>query len=345
MQTRPSSLKKIAIPLALCGVLAGIGFSYYKNLCNEKPNFTAIEKVFFVYDNLTFEDIQSRLATDTIVTNMDAFEMLRSIKRASKVKAGRYVFTKKDNYSSIINKLKAGLQSPINVRVDGVRDIYHLAGTLGTQLQSDSSEFIEAFLSKDFLSKHNVKEEEVISLFLPNTYEMYWTISPDSFIEKMEGYYTSFWTEENKQKASRLNLTQAQVATLASIVKGETVQSSEAPKIAGLYLNRLKVGQPLEADPTVAFAKSLKGVARLYFNDTKIESPYNTYRIKGLPPGPIFMTEPLYLNAVLNAEKHDYFFMCAQPGGTGYHDFSKGFKQHLKYAQKYRAWLNKKGIQ
>lgn len=346
MQTGFGTLsKKIAIPIVLLGVLASAGAIYYKNLSGKQPEFRAPEKVFYIRDNQSLEETQALLKSDSIVLDLGAFESLCSIKRVSKFKAGRYVITNKDSYNSIINKFKAGLQSPMRVKVDGVRDIYNLAGTLGKQLQADSSAFIQAFLSKEFLSKHQLKEEEVISIFLPNTYEMYWTISPSSFIEKMESYYLSYWTTENKQKAASLNLTQAEVATLASIVKGETVKSAEAPKIAGLYLNRLKAGQPLEADPTVAFAKSLRGVARLYFSDTKIESPYNTYRAKGLPPGPIFMTEPLYLNAVLNAETHDYFFMCAQPGGTGYHDFSKNFQQHLQYAKRYRAWLNKKGIQ
>lgn len=336
--------KKIALLFIIVIVAFGILFTFYRSKTSKTPSFSGKEKVIFINSPTALHDAIVSLQQDSVITDISAFKWICKLKGIKTVKPGRYVIQKKESYNAIANKLNAGLQTPLNVKVDGVRDIYRLSGLLGKQLQADSIDFLEALLDKKKMESYGLKEEEVISLILPNTYEMYWTISPTAFVEKMESYYNAYWTNEKKQRAQSIGLTPAQVATLASIVKGETVNTSEAPKIAGLYLNRLRIGQPLEADPTVAFAKSLKGVPRLYFNDTKIESPYNTYRIKGLPPGPIFMTEPIYLDAVLEAEKHDYFFMCAQPGGTGFHDFSKNFQQHLQYAQRYRKWLNQSGI-
>lgn len=306
--------------------------------------FEAKEKIVFLYEDTTPEQAIKILIKDSVISELSSFELLVQLKRVQRFKSGRYKVKQGIRTNQLINMFRAGLQNPMLVKVDGVRDIYHLAGSLSKQLKHDSTEFINAMLKPEILSEHKLKPEEAISLILPDTYELFWNISPDKFMERMIELSANYWSQEKIEKARKLNLSKSKVYTLASIVKGETIKKDEASKIAGLYLNRLRIGMPLEADPTITFALNLKGVQRVYFDDLKVTSPYNTYKNRGLPPGPIFMVEPLFLDAVLNAESHDYLFMCAQPGGTGLHNFSTNFHQHVAYAAKYRKWLNENNI-
>jgi UPF0755 protein len=307
-------------------------------------NFASQEKIIYLYEDSTPEQAMQVLEKDSIISDRSTFDMLIRLKNVERFKSGRYKITNGIRTNQLINMFRAGLQSPILVKVDGVRDIYNLAGSLSKQLKHDSTEFINAILDQKILSEHKLKPEEAISLILPNTYELFWNVSPEKFMDRMIQISTNYWSRENIDKANKLNLSISEVYTLASIVKGETIKKEEASKIAGLYLNRLRMGMPLEADPTITFALNLKKAQRVYFNDLKVNSAYNTYKNKGLPPGPIFMVEPHFLDAVLNAEDHNYIFMCAQPGRTGLHNFSTNFSQHNVYAALYRKWLNENNI-
>jgi len=321
-----------------------LGVAYVgKVFFSSQGYFQSSKKVVFIYDELTPEELMETLVKDSILSDVSSFQTLIRLKNVKRFKSGRYEVSKGIRTNQLINQFRAGLQTPVLVKVDGVRDVYQLAGSLSKQMKSDSSEFINALLDADLLKEHRLKQEEAISLILPNNYELFWNLPPKKFVQRMIQISEEYWTEENLNQAKKLNLSKSEVYTLASIVKGETVNKDEAPKIAGLYLNRLRIGMPLEADPTITFALNLKK-ARVYFNDLVVNSPYNTYKIKGLPPGPIFMVEPVYLDAVLNAENHNFIFMCAQPKSTGYHNFSSNFTQHRLYAQQYRDWLNANNI-
>ncbi len=334
--------KALLIAMALTGaIIIALGVFISSSV---QGNFKNETKVFFVEEDTSPEILSEQLKQDSILTGTFSFDLLVKLKSVRQFKAGRYLIEKGISTSALINKLRAGLQEPIMVKVDGVREVFSLCGSLGKQLKYDSLSFLNALLNTEHLTKYSLDTAQAVTLIIPNNYEMYWNITPEKFLSKMIEVHDNFWTEERIAKAKKLNLTKAEVYTLASLVKGETVKLKEANKIAGLYLNRLERGMALEADPTITFALNLKKAQRVYFKDLKVESPYNTYKNKGLPPGPIYLVETSFLEAVLNAEKHPYIFMCAQPGGTGFHDFSESYSQHLIYASKYRAWLNEKNI-
>ena len=337
-------MKKKGLFLALGIVVALLIFLFYQLKSSTQGGFVAREKIVYINDDVAPEELKAQLMSDSIISDIQSFELLLKLKSINKFKSGRYKIPKGISTNALLNKFRAGLQDPILVKVDGVRNVYQLAAVLDEQLKFDSTSFIQAILSNEVLLPRGLKPEEAMTLILPNAYELFWNINPKTFMDKMIEISGAYWNEDRLNKAEALGLKASEVYTLASIVKGETVTKSEAPKIAGLYLNRLKKNMALEADPTITFALNLKKAQRVYHKDLIVDSPYNTYKNRGLPPGPIFMVEPLYLDAVLEAENHEYLFMCAQPGGTGLHNFAKDYSQHQLYASLYRSWLNKNNI-
>ncbi|MFN6380425.1 MAG: endolytic transglycosylase MltG [Flavobacteriales bacterium] len=337
-------MKKKGFFLVIGVVLILMAFLGYRLMSSKQGGFAAKEKIIYIIDDIAPEELVPQLIDDSIITDIKSFDLLLKLKSVHNFKSGRYKIPNGISTNSLINKFRAGLQEPLLVKVDGVRNVYQLAATLDEQLKFDSTSFIQAMLSNELLQSKNLRAEEAMTLILPNTYELFWNITPNTFMEKMIEISNEYWSEERLKKAQTRGLKVSEVYTLASIVKGEAVTKSEAPKIAGLYLNRLKKKMALEADPTITFALNMKKTQRIYNKDLSVDSPYNTYKNKGLPPGPIFMVEPLYLDAVLDAESHEYIFMCAQPGGTGLHNFAKDYAQHQRYASLYRSWLNKNNI-
>lgn len=307
--------------------------------------FQGNKKIIYIESNLDRETLISQLLRDSIIQDADDLNMTMRLKRFEKSKPGRYVVSKGMSADKLINMMRVGDQQPVMVSVDGVRTIYQLAAKLDKQLQFDSAAFMRTLLDQNLLSRYGLNEMNAGTLILPNTYEFFWTISAEDFVSKMEKEYSKFWTTERKEKAKALGLSVAEVGVLASIVKGETVQFDEAGKIARLYLNRLERNQKLQADPTVIFANQLKDVRRLKGSKyLENDSPYNTYKHLGLPPGPIFLTEPKYIDAVLNAPIHKYIYMCAQPNGSGFHNFTSSDVEHMKNAQAYRRWADANNI-
>lgn len=334
-------MKKRILYFGLIVVALGMGILFLLFGTNNKIGyFKNSRKAIYLEGDLSYDEFINQMIKDSIIESEDDLSLATKIKSFKSPKTGRYVIHKGMSSSDFISMLRAGNQTPLMVKVDGVRTIYQMAGKLGKQLCSDSLSFLKAMTNPSLLEKYGLNEYTASSLISPNTYEYFWTITPEEFISKMESKYREYWNEENKKLALELGLTPAEVSTLASIVKGETVEQSEAPKIAGLYLNRLKIGMRLQADPTVTFASHMQNVKRVKLDSDRPYSPYDTYQNSGLPPGPIFFTEKLYLDAVLHAEKHNYTYMCAQPRGTGYHDFSTNLNAHEAYARVYRKWLD-----
>lgn len=337
--------KKIGFAAILVGAIIAVLLWKIKT-ASTHSSFQGESKWITLPNDLDIEELKKHLEADSILSSGDIFwtKTIAQLKSFSKAKKGKYKISKNTSINTLINTFRSGNQTPILVKVDGVRTINQLAASLGKQLEADSASFMNAFSNLELLKKYEINISNVSGLILPNVYDFYWTVSPEEFVKRMERIHAEFWTVERMAKLNNLNMSKFEVITLASIVKGETVKTSEAPMIARLYLNRLKKGMKLEADPTVSFAKQLQGVERIYHKDLSFDSPYNTYKYSGLPPGPIFFTEPVYVDAVLDAPAHNFIFMCAQPGATGLHNFSETYGQHLIYARAYHDWLNKNNI-
>jgi UPF0755 protein len=260
------------------------------------------------------------------------------------VKPGKYVFDNDLSYIGLINRLRSGNQTPVRITFKNVRSIYQLAGKIGGHIEADSTQ-IASFLSDTAnYRKDGFTKENVISVFIPNTYQFFWNTDPDGLYTRMLKEYRKFWNNERLKKAKELNLTPIEVSILASIIDDEVVKVAEKPRIAGVYLNRLKRGIPLQACPTIKFALNDFTITRVLTKYLQVESPYNTYRHKGFPPGPIGCATIEGLESVLNAEKHDYLFFVAKADFSGYHNFSRTLSEHNRYAAEYQRELDKRKI-
>lgn len=269
-------------------------------------------------------------------------------KSKNKYPPGKYTIDGNLSARAIFNKLLSGNQDAVSIRIDNIKTIYKLAQRFAKNFEPDSSKFMEYVNGNlDVLAPNTknlpfeIRQQRVLERILGDTYEMYWTSSPSNFFTKMNKQYDAYWNSEKDTLASRIGLTEHEVYVLASIVRGETSKQDEAPEIAGLYLNRLHQGMLLQSDPTVLFALNTKEKRqRVKHADLKFDSPYNTYLYKGLPPATIHIVENRYLDAVLNAAKNEYIFMCAQPRKTGRHNFAKTYAEHLLNAKAYQSYLD-----
>ena len=294
-------------------------------------NYTNVEKLLSPY-------IKSK-------TNFEYIAKIRSYKQ--NVKPGRFLIKKGMNAYQIITALR--LNIPVKLSFNNQERLENLCERLSTQIEPNKTELYNALFDSVFIVKNGFTKDNVLAMFLPNTYEIYWNISPEKFRIKMLKEYQLFWTKERLLKARSLNLTPIQIITLASIVHKESVRKSERPTIAGVYLNRLKKGILLQADPTVIYAIKLsennfnKVIKRVLNKDLVLQSPYNTYQNQGLPPGPIAMPDIDAIDAVLNAKTHNYIYFCASVEKFGYHVFAVTLSEHLQNAKKYTNWLNQQG--
>jgi UPF0755 protein len=246
--------------------------------------------------------------------------------------------------NKIVDMLRTGSQTPVNVTFNNIRTIDELAGKLGKQIEADSASLSEFFSDENNYSADGFTRQTLISVFLPDTYQIYWTIDAEGFYRRMLKEYKAFWNDERRAAAAALGLTPVEVSTLASIIDEESSKDDEKPRIAGVYLNRLRLGIPLQADPTVKFAINDFSVRRVLNGHKDVDSPYNTYKYKGLPPGPVRCATKTSIEAVLNAEKHDYLYFVARSDFSGYHHFSRTLAEHNKYASQYRRELNRRKI-
>jgi UPF0755 protein len=294
-------------------------------------NFTNVEKLLSPF-------IKSK-------TNFEYIAKIRSYKQ--NVKPGRFLIKKGMNAYQIITALR--LNIPVKLSFNNQERLENLCERLSMQIEPNKTELYNALSDSVFIVKNGFTKDNVLAMFLPNTYEVYWNISPEKFRIKMLKEYQLFWTKERLLKARSLNLTPTQIITLASIVHKESVKKSERPTIAGVYLNRLKKGILLQADPTVIYAIKLsennfnKVIKRVLNKDLVLQSPYNTYQNQGLPPGPIAMPDIDAIDAVLNAKTHNYIYFCASVEKFGYHVFAVTLSEHLQNAKKYTNWLNQQG--
>ena len=311
-----------------------------------QPNITLNEKseqFIYIPTNSKFSDVVRILSDEGLLIDKNSFEWVAERKNYRyNAKAGRYFINRELNNNELINLLR--MQIPVKVIFNHLRTKEQLAGKISDQIEADSIAIINQLSDTTFLIETGLNNDNVSCLFIPNTYEFYWNISATEFLNKMQKEYDKFWNNERLKKAATIGLTKFEVSALASIVEMESYKKEERPIIARLYLNRLKKGMKLQSDPTIIFAIGDFTIRRVLTKDLKIDSPYNTYLHKGLPPGPICLPSINAIDAVLNASKNDYLFMCAREDFSGYHNFAKTSKEHSKNARKYRRALNKQKI-
>ena len=260
------------------------------------------------------------------------------------VKTGRYAIKPTDNMRYLHRRLSMGYQTPVKLTIGSVRTLDRMARNASRQLMIDSVEIATLLNDTAFIRKMGYTKETLPALFIPNTYEVYWNMSAEDFMTRMQKEHKAYWNEKRIKQAEEIGLTPIEVATLASIVEEETAANAEKPMVAGLYINRLKRGMFLQADPTVKFSLQEFGLKRILFKHLEVDSPYNTYKHAGLPPGPIRVPSYQGLESVLNYTKHNYLYMCAKEDFSGTHNFAVTSAQHAANARKYQQALNRKGI-
>ncbi|WP_316808017.1 endolytic transglycosylase MltG [Pedobacter agri] len=340
-----SAGKKIAIAIGVVVILVAGYFALNIYQLYFAPNITENQKYLYIKTGQSYDELISEIKKRDILKSPSSFEAAAAkMNLAPNLKPGRYRLKKGMTNRTLVNLIKAGNQEPVKLKFQNIRKKENFAAYLASNLEADSLSFILALDSSALISKYGFNQDNIYTMFIPNTYEMYWNISPVDFLERMHKEYDKFWTAERKQKAASLNLNPAQVYTLASIVDAEALFDKEMPIIAGLYLNRLNKGILLQADPTVIFANNDFTVKRVTGKLLQVQSPYNTYKYAGLPPGPIMMPSINAIDAVLNRNQNNYIYMCAKEDFSGYHNFAETKAEHEINAKKYREALNKKNI-
>ncbi|MBP7409760.1 MAG: endolytic transglycosylase MltG [Flavobacteriales bacterium] len=333
--------------VALCVLLGmgALGYWAWHRINGPATKFTEENRVLYIATGAHFQWVVDSLKKLEAITDEESFRFLCERKKyPQRIRPGRYRIARGMSMNALVNMLRAGEQEPVRVTFSNIDHLPELAGRLGRSLEPDSIAFLQAFLAPSLQEKAGLSSETVISLFIPNTYEFWWTTTPAGFIERMRLEHEDFWDQERRQKARAHGLSPAEVATLASIVQAETMKAVDAPQIAGVYLNRLRIGMPLQADPTLKFALGLDTVNRILDRDKDVVSPYNTYKNRGLPPGPINMPEPRFIDAVLDAPESDYLYFCARADLSGHSDFARTYEQHLVNARRYQRALNERKI-
>ena len=332
--------KKILICVAaVLAVLAGIFVVRYY-IDNRRENFSE-DYVLLVYPDMTSQEILDTLESITL-NQRSLARCFRKEDVASKVKPGRYVISSTSTSIYVARMLNFGWQTPGNLTLSGtIRNKGVLAKKISNQMMVDSASVASLLDSAEFLADYGFTPENVFALFLPDTYQMYWTASAKDIFDRMKKEYDAFWTEERIAKAKKQKLSLMQVSVLASIVSGETLKSFEYPLIAGVYLNRYRRGMKLQADPTVAFCHGYT-LDRILKKHLAVDSPYNTYKYAGLPPAPINVPPKACIDAVLNPDKHGYIYFCASPEFDGTHRFAVSYKDHLRNARAFQRALTAK---
>ena len=339
------SKKKILIPLIIFSTILTTGSVYtYQMLYS--PNFliNAEDKFIIIEENTDFNGLIKKLEDDTLINDILSFSFLSKLMEYQEnIKIGAYKVKMNMSNYEMITMLRSGNQTPIKLTFAYARKIEDLAEKITTKLKMTKDDLLN-YLNENINNYSGFKKTDIISIFLPDTYEVYWNISPKKITNKMYSEYKKFWNEERLSKLDKINLNQKEAIVLASIVASESRMLDEADRIAGLYINRLNRNMRLQADPTLIFAANDFTIRRVLNKHKKIKSPYNTYIHRGLPPGPIRLASKKYIDAVLNYEKHNYIYMCAKEDFSGYHAFATNLSDHNRNAKKFQIALNRRKI-
>ncbi len=343
-------IKKILWAIALIGLIVAAYFAYYIYSAMLKPNTAFNNDVAYIYvpTNATYDEVREQL--EPLLIDIDNFDVLAERKKyTTNLKAGRFAIEKGMSNNDIINSIRSN-NLPVKLAFNNQESLAKLAGRIAAQIEADSISLITAMNDASFLNENGFSTATALGMYIPNSYEFFWNTSADEFRGRMLKEYNRFWNDNRNAKAITIGLSRDEVLTLASIVHEESKQASEQPRIAGVYMNRIKIGMPLQADPTLKFAAyklpeyQNTVIKRVLNKHKEINSPYNTYKNAGLPPGLIAMPDISAINAVLNYEKHDYLYFAADAKKLGFHKFAKTLTQHNKNAREYQRYLSSQGI-
>ena len=330
----------LSITVSVC--LSSFGYYFYQILYTPNVLPKQSDASLYIYPGDTFSKLLEHLREHNYLEDPVSFAFLaRLMNYDRQIKAGFYKIPSHVSNLTLLKLLRSGAQTPLRVRFHGLRLLKDLAPRLDKQLRFTHQEILPYLCSDSIAQIYGFRLQTFPLMFIPNSYEMYWTIRPQAFLEYMHQAYKQFWNPVRLARAKALGLTPIEVGILASIVQAETRMEEEKPRIAGVYLNRLRRRIPLSADPTLIFALKDFSIKRVLDRDKRIDSPFNTYKYPGLPPGPINLPEISSVDAVLMAEKHQYLYFCAKADFSGYHVFSKTLRQHNVYARQYHRALNK----
>lgn len=324
--------------------ILGISFTFYAYQIVYTPNVLVQkeDRVIIIPKDATFKTVQKQLHDGRYVEDLMSFSFLARLMDYDKsIKPGRYVLKANMTNLEAIRLLRSGNQVPVEITFNNIRTIDELSEKITRNLLMTPEEFKASLIQYALNNPNGFNENNVIAMFIPNTYEVYYNVTPEGLIQRMEREFDAYWNEERKAKAQKIGLTPIEISTLASIVQAETIKEDEAPLVASLYINRLKKEMPLQADPTLKFALGDFTIKRILNVHKEIDSPYNTYIHPGLPPGPINLPEIWALNAVLNYKPTDYYYMCAKEDFSGYHNFSNSYKEHMVNAKRYQDALTR----
>ena len=336
---------KVIIPVTI--ILSILFIDYYNKYYKDNTSFK--DESIFLYivsnDSVLFTDSISKY----IKSEKTFYRVAERLGYLDNIKTGRFKINKGIGNKELVTSLKFN-NTPLTITFNNQERVENLAGRISKQIYADSTALINSFTDKDFLVENKFNKENILSIFIPNSYEVYWDIEPNQFRDKMLLEYEKFWNKSRTEKAKNIGLTKKEVTSLASIVQKESIKVDERPTIAGVYINRLNTRMRLQADPTVIY--SIKDyyknfdtiIRRVLYRDLRLNSRYNTYRINGLPPGPISMPDISAIDAVLNYEKHKYIFFVADPYNKGYHLFARNLSEHNRNKKVYTRWLNSRGI-
>lgn len=343
-------LKRIVLFLVFLGLVVGgvLSVMVYRTFFSANTAFENETAYVFIRSTDSYAEVRAQLAP--LLADMDAFDAVAQRKRYTEnIKPGKYPLKKGMNNNEMVNALRSR-NTPVRVSFNNQERPAGLAGRIAGQIEADSVSLLQAFKDPAFLEDAGLTEDQALLPYIPNTYELYWNTSAESFRDRMFREYRAFWTDQRKAQAQEQGLSPEEVIALASIVQKETAKTDERPRVAGVYLNRIRKGMRLQADPTVIFAiKKASGnydtvIKRVLYRDLELDSPYNTYKYSGLPPGPIFMPDISSIEAVLRPEKHKYLYFVVDVENFGYHKFAENMAQHNRNKAQYIRWIEAQGI-
>ncbi|MBM3420263.1 MAG: endolytic transglycosylase MltG [Bacteroidetes bacterium] len=342
MVMRPAVKNLILFTVILASVVA---FSVYRTFFFPNVGVGSGGGVLHIISGAGFDEVVDSLKSGRLIINEKSFRLAAKARKYTEViRPGRYLIEEGMSNYRLINMLRAGMQEPVRITFNNVRTIHEFAGRIGRQIEADSAVLVQFLEDESNYSSDGFRKETVMAVFIPDTYEVYWNITPRGFYQRMLREYNGFWNDERRARAGARNLTPVEVSIIASIVDDEVAKEDEKPRIAGVYLNRLRTGMPLQACPTIKFALNDFTITRVLNEHMLVDSPYNTYKYRGLPPGPVRFPTISGLDAVLNAEKHEYLYFSAKADFSGYHNFSRTLAEHNRYAAEYHRELNRRGI-
>lgn len=342
MQKKKNNTTILLLAAAIVLLVIGLAtvFTFIMPMSKDKETY-----YIYIDGDDTMDSVMNKLEPGSKTIPLKIFSALAAYTDYDKnIRTGRYAIDETEGTLQTFRKFRNGMQSAVSLTIPSVRTKERLAQEVSKRMMMDKEELLSALNDDKICRKYGMDTLTIQCIFIPNTYDVYWNISVEKFLDRMKKEYEAFWNNERKNKAEAIGMTQQEVITLASIIDEETANNAEKPMVAGMYINRLKINMPLQADPTIKYAWQQFGLKRIYNKLLHIDSPYNTYKNTGLPPGPIRIPSIAGIDAVLNYVKHDNLYMCAKEDFSGTHNFARTYAEHLKNARKYTDALNKRGI-